>query len=99
MFSFENGEFQRIYEDWQQSSYKKNKDRLQEKLEWFCECVEHLTVDEVVFVLSLRCCDHSFRCIALRTLQKYVRDREQFLEMMGELGAKEVERRKKRKRL
>lgn len=98
MFSFENAEFQRFYEEWQQASAKR-RDSLGERLEWFCECVQNLTLDEVVFVLSLRCCDYNFRCTALRTLRKYVSDYEEFLKMMGELGAKEVERRKKRKRL
>ena len=98
MFSFENEVFQRIYEDWQQPRTR-NKAALRDRLEWFCECVEHLTVDEVVFVLSLRCCDTSFRSAAFRTLNGYIRDRTEFLEMMGELGKKEVERRNKRKRL
>lgn len=98
MFSFENEEFQRIYDDWQQP-HARNKDALRDMLEWFCECVEHLSVDEVVFILSLRCCDNSFRSVAFRTLKRYIRDRMEFLEMMGELGKKEVERRKKRKRL
>ena len=98
MFSFENEQFQSIFDDLQTPRCR-NKNWLREKLQWFFECVEQLSVDEVIFVLSLRCCDASFRTLALRTLRQYVRVREEFMEMMGELGKKEVERRNKRKRL
>lgn len=92
MFSFENEEFERFY-DQLQTPHSRYKDDMRERLRWFFECIENLTLDEVIFVLSLRSCDNSFRCAAYRTLRQYARARNEFLEMMNELGKKEVERR------
>lgn len=92
MFSFENAEFEFYYEQLQ-TPYSRNKEHNKERLQWFFECIENMTLDEVIFVLSLRCCDNSFRCVAFRRLRQYVRAREDFLKMMDDLGKKEVERR------
>ena len=92
MFSFENEVFERYYNQLQ-TPRARYKDDMRERLQWFFECIENLTLDEVIFVLSLRSCDRSFRCAVFQTLREYACARNEFLEMVNELGKKEVERR------